>query len=558
MDRFSLRRAFFEDTPEADKPEQQKPKKRLASLRAKALRQRREGKVKTVSGIPIDDPWLQEAVYPLVEADPIQAGLQVDWEEREADPSRYTIGHNIHPAKEIEPGSDDGTAAPYEGAPVPGMEMPGQPPGGAMPPPEGELSPITPQSGGGALPQQQPPFQESAMFDFDQFLDELLEAPGDTAASLNRQQLARGPMTGGVPANSPMVQPRNYAGFSGPQAPPPSIQAGGPGAVRQWQQQMAAVGGQSRPTGSGRPSTSQARPATTPRPSASHPAAPAAPSGPAAPAGKTNAAGGGMGVPPLIPAFQPGRAAQLGSPEMARLPGPNAAARPQIGGPGQPRLPPPEGTAGARPAGPAGGAAAEPAPSGMARNYPNSARFGSIPGGNAAGAGAGAETGGVMRTLGNVARGAGGLLSRAGGAALGGAARLATGPVGAGLMTALAPTTANAGEDAAIKNGSLRAPSQAEADAATRAAGGGTKAGTPTPAAPTPAGPSGATGNLVPGGALSSGTNNQNNASSSGPTASSSSNNNTIMTSKDWGMDWSDYNLLYESDRQAERKARGY
>lgn len=125
-------------------------------------------------------------------------------------------------------------------------------------------------------------------------------------------------------------------------------------------------------------------------------------------------------------------------------------------------------------------------------------------------------------------------------------------------MTALAPTTANAGEDAAIKNGSLRAPSQAEADAATRAAGGGTKAGTPTPAAPTPAGPSGATGNLVPGGALSSGTNNQNNASSSGPTASSSSNNNTIMTSKDWGMDWSDYNLLYESDRQAERKARGY
>jgi hypothetical protein len=43
------------------------------------------------------------------------------------------------------------------------------------------------------------------------------------------------------------IAPRNYAGFNGPQAPPASIQAGGPAAIQQWQNQMAAVGRQPSP-----------------------------------------------------------------------------------------------------------------------------------------------------------------------------------------------------------------------------------------------------------------------------------------------------------------------
>jgi hypothetical protein len=60
---------------------------------------------------------------------------------------------------------------------------------------------------------------------------------------------------GPTPANYPSVAARNYAGFNGPQAPPPSIQAGGPAAIQQWQQQMSAVGNQA-PVGGNRQQTS--------------------------------------------------------------------------------------------------------------------------------------------------------------------------------------------------------------------------------------------------------------------------------------------------------------
>lgn len=60
---------------------------------------------------------------------------------------------------------------------------------------------------------------------------------------------ARGPIDyqgmrfGGPGQGGPSVAPQNYGGFNGPQAPPPSVQAGGPGAIRNWQQQMSAIGG---------------------------------------------------------------------------------------------------------------------------------------------------------------------------------------------------------------------------------------------------------------------------------------------------------------------------
>ena len=112
----------------------------------------------------------------LSEADPIQAGLQVDFEEREADPSKYTIGQNIHPASEMEDeaGGDDGMMAPYDGTQMAG----GVPPmgGAAGPPTDEEMQQIQP---GMPAPQGapgQPPMQEGFMKDqLDLFLDQLLD-----------------------------------------------------------------------------------------------------------------------------------------------------------------------------------------------------------------------------------------------------------------------------------------------------------------------------------------------------------------------------------------------
>ena len=48
--------------------------------------------------------YLRHGVF---EANPLQAGLQVDFEELEADPSKMTISQNIHPASEIYRGRVD-------------------------------------------------------------------------------------------------------------------------------------------------------------------------------------------------------------------------------------------------------------------------------------------------------------------------------------------------------------------------------------------------------------------------------------------------------------------
>lgn len=91
----------------------------------------------------------------LFEADPMAADAQIDFEQQLADPSRYTIGHNIHPASEMDQQPGDG--ASYDGAMVPGAggDMMGQPGQGmpGQPPTDDQLQPIEP----GMQPPGQPP-----------------------------------------------------------------------------------------------------------------------------------------------------------------------------------------------------------------------------------------------------------------------------------------------------------------------------------------------------------------------------------------------------------------
>src|ERR1044071_6751210 len=147
----------------------------------------------------------------LSEGNPVAAGMQVDFEQREADPSRYTIGHNIHPASEMEDqmgAGGDGMQAPYDGSMVPGGPGgAGMPPGG-MPPGDQELQPIQPGMApppGQGMPPQQPPMQEGAMKDeFDLFLDEVLsEGPFDY----------QGPDPGGRNNYGNAVGSPNYPGY---------------------------------------------------------------------------------------------------------------------------------------------------------------------------------------------------------------------------------------------------------------------------------------------------------------------------------------------------------
>jgi hypothetical protein len=175
----------------------------------------------------------------LREADPIQAGLQIDFEEREGDPSKYTLGQNLHPAMD-EMDGEDGMGAPYDGAQIPGggmgMGMGGDP---SMPPADAEMQPIEPgmqQGMPSGMPgeEQQPPMQEGYMKDqLDLFLDQLLDE--------NIEEISEAPFDN---------NPRDYAGFSGPQRAPASVAAGGPDAIRQWQSQMADVGRGGGRTGS--------------------------------------------------------------------------------------------------------------------------------------------------------------------------------------------------------------------------------------------------------------------------------------------------------------------
>lgn len=242
--------------------------------------------------------------------------------------------------------------------------------------------------------------KESVEMDaYDCFLDNLLriDEAEPTAAELNRQWAASGPATG---ARSDDVAPRNYAGFSGPQAPPPSVQAQGPSAVRQWQSDMARVGGgagaartiPARSVGRNSRSAAPERSGSsaTPRsPSHSATAAdyraqrdsrPQSPSANAADAKNAKPiqadAGGGFslpGLPPGIPAFKSGRAAGLGGAGRAeRILGGNAGAA-RSGGLGG------AGRAGQLYQGNAGGAATPPpntTPAGNAPSRPGQAGVG--------------------------------------------------------------------------------------------------------------------------------------------------------------------------------------
>lgn len=291
--------------------------------------------------------YLRHGVF---EANPIQAGLQVDFEELEADPSRMTISQNIHPANEEVDGGNDGMAAPYDGA-----QMAGMPPGGAMPeqpPTDEEMQPIEPGMQQPGL--QQPPMQQESFMgdDFDLFLDELLEGVND--------ELTEAPYPWTQQGNAP----RNYAGFSGPQQAPPSIAAGGPAAIANWQRQMAAVGqGAGGGGGGGAGGGGRVRPMAPRAPVARRPAAggPAdtvqKPAGPAAtpaayhPPGDDRSAMGsdaaanlgalrGMGLganrlpPGGIPGFRTGRAAAL-DPNADPRAGVGRAARILGGNPGE-------------------------------------------------------------------------------------------------------------------------------------------------------------------------------------------------------------------------------
>lgn len=96
----------------------------------------------------------------LREADPIQAGQLVDFEQREADPSRYSITHNIHSVDDM----TDNATAPYDGAQMPGAGAGGaMPPDASMagapggaPPPDDQLQDMNGMPPGGG-PQAQPP-----------------------------------------------------------------------------------------------------------------------------------------------------------------------------------------------------------------------------------------------------------------------------------------------------------------------------------------------------------------------------------------------------------------
>lgn len=171
------------------------------------------------------------------EADPMQAGLQVDFEQREADPSKYTISQNIHPANEEIDGGNDGNGAPYDGT-----QMAGMPGGGGMgamgmpeqPPGDEEMQPIQPGMQDPNQQQQMMPMQQEGFMKdhIDIFLDSLLEGIED---------LQEAPPDW-VTRNNPA---RNYTGYDGPQQAPASVAAGGQQAVQKWQNDtMAARGGQ--------------------------------------------------------------------------------------------------------------------------------------------------------------------------------------------------------------------------------------------------------------------------------------------------------------------------
>ncbi len=177
-------------------------------------------------------------------ADPVQAGLQVDFEEKMADPSRYSIGHNIHPATDNPDGEgmsgpDDGSGAPYDGSQVadPSAAPPAAPPG------DEELQSIPPGGPGGGPPQQ--PMESIEMNEYenklvDLFLEELFDESDSTELT------ERGPYN--EPYNKPTVDyydrtgiaagqpgvPQNF-GTPSPQGPPaPGIAAPGAGmATRQ-------------------------------------------------------------------------------------------------------------------------------------------------------------------------------------------------------------------------------------------------------------------------------------------------------------------------------------
>lgn len=171
----------------------------------------------------------------LFEGNPIDAGQQVDFEQTFADRSHYTLGHNLHPASEMGEevdGGNDGMGAPadYAGAMMPGGAggPPGaMPPGGAMP--DDQLQQIQP-----GMPQPppgmgQPPMQEKVMRDtLDLYLDALLDE--------SIEELTEGPFDWETRDN-----PQTYGGLQGPQRAPPSVAAGGPAAIANWQQQAAVV-----------------------------------------------------------------------------------------------------------------------------------------------------------------------------------------------------------------------------------------------------------------------------------------------------------------------------
>jgi hypothetical protein len=181
---------------------------------------------------------------------------------------------------------------------------------------------------------------------FELFLDDLLqldEAPGDPA-----------------PATNSSITPQNYAGFSGPQAPPPSVQAGGAGAIQNWHSQMQQVGQQ--PSGDASPSPAARRPtAAPPMPSVkpTPPGSTAAPAAPTAPAASAPTAG--VGKPPVTlpdgswkPQQNNGTSIvppqNLGNPNVKN--GPHSPASLGYNPPGTPQPTPATGTAGRAPPAP--------------------------------------------------------------------------------------------------------------------------------------------------------------------------------------------------------------